>query len=874
MLLAFLTVGVFWGGPKSTLLVDGKLQYVAFFSEYIRQLKALELPLFSRYFGPGMGFFSTWAYYLASPVNLLMVLFEKSQLLNAIYVVTLIKVGLCGLSFNVFTQKALNIRSVPSLLFSTAYALCGTIVYNLDNLQWLDGMIWLPILILGIERMREKGRCAYLPFVIALLVISNFYAAVLCAPFCVLYVFYVLLRSKREEFAEKRLYFFLKVLFASLIGLGMASFLIIPIFYTLLNDMGLLGQGFPSFRMIVNPLLSIGEMFFARKNYISNEGVPTLYSSVLVLVLLPFFFFAKGIALKKKIAAASVLIFLFFVPHISSLNFIFHGLDEVGWFHFRYTYVFSFFVIALAAEGYRERSFRFSEHTKFFIAFITSLVIAYLGPIVLFGFSDSKPIVIVIFFINLVLFIAYTAILDSKKQKLIGLCAVLFVELLLNTAYIQHNVDQFAEYANYKDRQLRTTEIEAILTEQSVRENGDRIALKIDTLTINDTTLFGIPGIEFYSSAANRNLTNRLHDMGYVQNLGIAFEISDNGGTILSDALLSISGEIIADSPLGSALYRPSVFPARHLPMRERQYAPVYIRHKVVLPIAYTVDPMMLDFDVETASGNGPIKYTDALVSHMLGHEVETSYEISPSFGIINATPYPNGEWMIYIPENPNEQSLITVDVAGQGEQVPLYLYSDLIWIDDSFEDTETNVYYTLENKGYSHSLKEYDPTDTKFLLPIGAYEEGSTVRISVVFKGCMPAYSSLTVFAQNESTVERVIAPLQEKPVDFRWTSSSSFGISTHSETEEIVFISIPYDRGWSASRNGQPQEILNLAGGFMGVRVPAGEQDVDFSYFPRGLQTGLIISAAVFISTVAFLLIRRYSRFTNEKKSKKATD
>jgi uncharacterized membrane protein YfhO len=778
------------------------------------------------------------------------------------------------LSFYVFVQRHLKIEPIPSLLFSTAYALSGTIIYNADNLQWLDGMIWLPILILGIERMREKGRCAYLPFVIAVLIISNFYAAVLCAPFCVIYVIYVIFRSKHEEFTEKRGIFFLKILLSALAGLGMAAFIVIPILFTLRNDMNLVGQSFPSLGLTANPLLTLEELFFARKGYISTEGVPKIYSSVLVIILLPFFFFAKGITRRKKIAAAAVVGFMFLVLHVSWLNFVFHGLDEIGWFRFRYAFVISFFLLALAAEGFREGNFRFSEHQKFFLSFITILILTYLGPIVLFGLSDSKPVSVVIFFLNLALFIVYIAFLESKKNMHIALCAVLFLELFLNTSYIQHNIDAFAQYSDHNNWKLRTGEIETILKNNSVREEENRIAIRMDTLTMNDMALFGVSGIEFYSSAASLKTASALYNMGYIQNIGGSFEISDNGGTLLSDALLSIEGEIVEDSPLGNSKYRPSVFPSRHLLIRKSQYAPIYIQHAVVLPQAFTVNEKITEFNADSAAVKGPIAYTDELVSHMLGREVQTTDALTPVYGSVNAAIYNHEEWMVYVSEDPFEYSSITLDVMGQGEHVPMYLYSDLIWQEDSLTETKIDISYYIENEGSSFCLKVYDATESEFLIPIGAYKEGSTVRVNIPFIGCMPAFSSLEVFAQSEALVSQITAPLMENPVDFRWTGSSSFQISTHNDSEEIVFISIPFDGGWSAECKGEPQEILNLAGGFMGIRVPEGEQEIEFSFIPGGLCAGIAVSLSFVFLTAGWLLIRRFRPFDfgkNRKNSRK---
>ena len=114
--LALLACGIHPLGGKSILLIDSKLQYVSFFSEYLRQIRSFEFPVFSRFFGPGMNFFGTWAYYLASPFNLLLLLFPKAYILDGMYTVLLVKAGLCGSAFYVYARKSLGSEQVLSLI--------------------------------------------------------------------------------------------------------------------------------------------------------------------------------------------------------------------------------------------------------------------------------------------------------------------------------------------------------------------------------------------------------------------------------------------------------------------------------------------------------------------------------------------------------------------------------------------------------------------------------------------------------------------------------------------------------------------------------------------------------------------------------------
>ncbi len=59
-----------------------------------------------------------------------------------------------------------------------------------------------------------------------------------------------------------------------------------------------------------------------------------------------------------------------------------------------------------------------------------------------------------------------------------------------------------------------------------------------------------------------------------------------------------------------------------------------------------------------------------------------------------------------------------------------------------------------------------------------------------------------------------------------------------------DLVFFSVPYDEGWSATVNGEKAEIEKVNVGFMAVRCNAGENEIRFDYKTPGLSAGVVIS------------------------------
>lgn len=84
---------------------------------------------------------------------------------------------------------------------------------------------------------------------------------------------------------------------------------------------------------------------------------------------------------------------------------------------------------------------------------------------------------------------------------------------------------------------------------------------------------------------------------------------------------------------------------------------------------------------------------------------------------------------------------------------------------------------------------------------------------------------------------------------------------------SENLVFFSVPYEKGWSATVNGEPAEIIRVNIGFMAVRCPEGECEIRFNYMTPGLIPGLIISAVGILILVGYVSLFGVRRMMNNR-------
>lgn len=77
--------------------------------------------------------------------------------------------------------------------------------------------------------------------------------------------------------------------------------------------------------------------------------------------------------------------------------------------------------------------------------------------------------------------------------------------------------------------------------------------------------------------------------------------------------------------------------------------------------------------------------------------------------------------------------------------------------------------------------------------------------------------------------------------------------------QKDNLVFFSIPYDKGWTATVNGKAVEIEKVNNGLMAVKAEAGDNEIRFNYMPPGLKLGILTTSLSSIILVVYIIFSK---------------
>ena len=150
---------------------------------------------------------------------------------------------------------------------------------------------------------------------------------------------------------------------------------------------------------------------------------------------------------------------------------------------------------------------------------------------------------------------------------------------------------------------------------------------------------------------------------------------------------------------------------------------------------------------------------------------------------------------------------------------------------------------------------KDIDAEDYPIAFPMGNGQEGSTFETVLNFKEKKETGSfNVQVYALDEEAFERVYEELADEQLVLTEFSDTKLKGNINVKRRGILYLSIPYERGWSVYVDGKKTSTKKVFDAMLGAEIGPGEHVVELRYFPDGLGKGIVISIS---AAIAFILL-----------------
>lgn len=840
---------------------DGAMQHAPFLKYMFERGLFRGLGDYDYNIGLGADYTVSFAYYMMfDPINLLLYIMPRGNFLLAYSFLIAIRFLLAAVSMYIYLRNH-GIRQILSVVFAIAYMLSGYMLFTFTRHPDLtSGAIYLPLIILGLEKAIEKNNPILLMVFVFVATISSFYMIYMVTLYAVLYavLYYInMIHARGEKVTAKGFCaaFFRTAAYYA-VGLLLASFLLLPVAHGYLSASRSAGKGM----VIYNgkDLASFAGSFFVPVT--GTKYTPVMFNLCTLLLA------SAAIAVtRKNVHRTMTIIFAagVFVPLAGYVMNLFNYASN------RFLYMLSFSAFALIAEYLNGRESALPTkkevNSMFKGVFAAALVLANFGIWAVIHLLTGKlhNAVIAVFITAAIGLVALSIFgffkfykIDFGREKVIELFAfkrlvICFAAVTLCCSVVFNSVYS----AQFDDGKLYNSFVSA--SEQYVAELPEDEFVRLDTT------------VGKYSRMSNRPLDN-----GYKGTItyntmtpgATADFLKANGVYTFSYSLgmSGLGGRTALEALLASKYYRAS----------DGEYVPAQFRASDSAPDLYKTDCY--------------IPFGTVFTQAMSVEQFESLPEVERQYAMLTAVVTERGERL----EDYKALSTEHGDFFSRDEEFTLKRGESKI-----IELSDDAKYNLTEREFYvSFDLKERVKKETKFcvsggksLLEMCTYEKGShlyTGQTSFLFKldetcdsvkfenikgdnvtFCNLRFYSAPVYEERRSDciISRIRAA-QNNPhlTDTRFDSRGFSGKINSSGG--YMLIPLPYSKGWTAFADGKKLEILKADSGLMCAVLPAGEYAIEFTYKTPWLNIGVLGSlaasaafAGIAVATVIIKIRRR---------------
>ena len=856
MFVVFTSLGVGFIGDKTIVSSDMYTQYVAYFGKFKDILSGDGSIFYSFNKSIGGNNIGLFAYYLASPLNLLLMFFPKAAIGEFIFIIYLIKIGLASLCFSLYISKVYKKKDLFVVIFSLCYALMSYNICFQMNIMWMDGMMLLPLVALGIEEIILKGKYKLYMIVLFMVVVSNYYIGYMICIFSVVYFFYKSIIYKKISLPRT-----FKFFGASFITGGLASFLLIPVLISLSTgkaDFNLFSEAI-TIKQNLSSFLS--KLFIGSYNMGQVMKSPTnIYCSVMVAELLMLYFFNKEINIRNKIASLIVMVFIALSFFISTFILLWHGFDYPIGFQYRNSFIFCFFIITLAYECWLKiKGSNFNGLIIIVLFFAVASIYVSYGE---YEYLDTNKIVST-FIISLCYIIVFMICIkfNGISRIILSLISLLVITELTLNAYLSMKNIKYIDKAHIGEY-IET--VSPLIEEvKSLNDNFYRIE-QVYRNTLNDSMLLNYNGLG-HSSSANEESTGRL-----IKNFGFKTstinEIYNMGTTIPIDSILGIKYLISMEEPEFFKCYKYKQNMFYNKIKTEGNYA-VY-QNPYALPIAFMVNEALES--TKSNEAKNKFAYNNDILKSMVNENYDIYKELNVTdIKLNNLSEVKYDDETVYQKEIKGVKATIELTLKAH-EYGPVYMFLKSSEYENGFSSKKSNI---SSQNGVSitvNSNVKYDQfTGHGYNIQfIGTYHKDEEITIEISVLNDSFSLDEVQLYYCDMDRFQDIYKNLSYNIIENTiYKDGYIKGDIKVTADKTLMYTSIPYDEGWNLKVDGEEYDYFKILNGLIGVKLQPGEHKIEFKYKLPGLRLGIGIS--IFSLGILILAFKNKKRVFSKLKS-----
>lgn len=805
--------GIWWGSDTTILASDSFHQYVIF-NQTLRNILHGDGSLFYTFTsGLGLNFYALSSYYLGSFLSPLVFFFNLQSMPDALYLFTIVKFGLTGLStFTSLKGIHSNLKNEWAILLATSFSLMSFATSQLEISSWLDVFILIPIILLGLHKlMAGKGQIIYY-ISLTCLFVQNYYFGYMAAIFLTLWTFVQLSWLKTGKIKT-----FITFTTVSILSALSSMFMLLPTYLDLKTH----GE---TFTKIVN--LKTDDSWyldFFAKNLVGNfdttkfGSIPMISVGLVPLILALLFFTLTKVKWTIKFSYALLFIFIIASFYFQPLNLFWQGMHAPNMFLYRYAWVLSTSLIYLAAETLvRLDQLKF----KSILLIISLLLVGFLATYLFrnhYNFLKDVNFLLTLEFLVAYL-ILFIAIISYRSSKWINIALLAFstLEIGLHTHHqVQGLSDEwhFPSRSNYEEK---LTDVDSLVKSTKASNNSFYRTERLLPQTGNDGMKFNYNGISQFSSIRNRASSSVLDKLGFRSD-GTNLNLRYQNNTIIADSLFGIKYNLATSDPnkFGFMLHQSK----DNIGIYENRF------HQ---ELAILTEGIYKDVNFTNLTLDNQTKFLNQITG--LSQKYYHSLTSIPS----QNTTELSGRITVNKKDDENAaQASYTLTIPANSQ-----VYLNLPKLTLSNENLK-KVVITVNNQS-----SEFTLDNTFSFFNIGNFNTETQLQVNIYFPDNNQVSFDRPQFYRLDLTAfQHAMASLKEKNVAVK-SNKNNVIVDFKTEKEASLLLTLPYDKGWKASIDGQTANIQKAQNGLMKLDVKPGQTKLVLTFIPQGFHLGLLIS------------------------------